>query len=50
MTILDLGLGTVGHSLLGSLAGSVVLVNLGHIGSNVLTHGLEGKLIHILRQ
>ena len=50
MTILDLGLGTVGHSLLGSLAGSIVLVDLGHIGGNVLTHSLERELIHILRQ
>ncbi len=50
MTILDLGLGTVGHGLFGSLAGSVILVDLGHIGSHVLTHGLEGELIHVLRQ
>ena len=50
MTILDLGLGTVGHSLLGSLAGSIVLVDLGHIGGNVLTHSLERELVHILRQ
>ena len=50
MTILDLGLGTVGNGLLGSLAGGVVLVDLRHIGSNVLTHSLERELIHILRQ
>ena len=50
MTILDLGLGTVGHGLFGSLASCIVLVDLGHIGSNVLTHGLEGELIHVLRQ
>ena len=50
MTILDLGLSTVGNGLLGSLAGSIVLVDLGHIGGNVLTHGLERELIHILRQ
>lgn len=50
MTILDLGLGTVGNGLLGSLAGGVVLVDLRHIGGNVLTHGLEGELIHVLRQ
>ena len=50
MTILNLGLGTIGHGLLGSLAGSIVLVDLGHIGGNVLTHSLEGELIHILRQ
>ncbi len=48
MTILDLG--TVGHSLFGSLASCVVLVDLGHIGDNVLTHSLERELIHILRQ
>ena len=50
MTILDLGLGTVGHSLFGSLASCVVLIDLGHIGGNVLTHSLERELIHILRQ
>lgn len=50
MTILDLGLGTVGNGLLGSLAGGVVLVDLRHIGGNVLTHSLERELIHILRQ
>ena len=38
VTILNLGLGTIGHGLLGSLAGSIVLVDLGHIGGNVLTH------------
>ena len=50
VTILDLGLGTVGNGLLGSLASSIVLIDLGHIARHVLTHGLERELVHILRQ
>ena len=32
VTILNLGLGTIGHGLLGSLAGGIVLVDLGQPG------------------
>ena len=47
VAILGLGLGAVGHGLLGSLAGRVVLVGLGHAAGLVGAHGLEGELVHV---
>ena len=46
--VLALGLGAVGLSLLGSLAGSVVCVDLGHVLGREVAHGLEAELVDVV--
>ncbi len=45
--VLGLGLGAVGHGLLGGLAGSVVGVDLGQALGREVAHGLEAELVDV---